>query len=111
MIVGVPVAVALQPRPDLSFHVAIGSPFAAGIPVAFGSAASNHNVGVPGNADGNPNDGTVLADVAEPDTVTINRVPFCAKDEIVNGTTAVTDAKAVDGKDTFPPEEAVTVSV
>jgi hypothetical protein len=111
MMVGVPVAVALHPSPDLSFHVAIGSPFAAGIPVAFGSAASNHNVGFPGNADGNPNDGTVLAEVAEPDMVAISRVPFCTKDEILMGTTAVTDAKVVDGRDTFPPDDAVTVSV
>ena len=111
MMVGVPVAVALHPSPDLSFQDVIVSPFAAGIPVAFGSAASNHNVGVPGNADGNPNDGTVLADVAEPDTVAIKRVAFCANDEIVKGTTAVTAENAVDGNDTFPPDEAVTVSV
>jgi hypothetical protein len=30
---------------------------------------------------------------------------------MVNGTTAVTDEKAEDGSDTFPPDDAVTVRV
>jgi hypothetical protein len=37
-------AVALLPNPDLSFHVVIVAPFAAGTPVALGSEASNHKV-------------------------------------------------------------------
>ena len=69
------------------------------------------NVYVVPDTVGAPNDGAVVADVEDPDTVAINRVPFCAKDEIVNGIAAVTDAKAVDGSDTFPPDDAVTVSV
>ena len=52
-----------------------------------------------------------MAEVEDPDTVTINRVPFCANDEMVNGTTADTAENAVDVRDTFPPDEAVTVSV
>jgi hypothetical protein len=36
--------VALHPSPDLSFQVVIGAPLVAGIPVALGSAASNHRV-------------------------------------------------------------------
>jgi len=111
LMVGVPVAVALLPSPDLSFHTEIVAPLAAGIPVAFGSAASSHNVGLPGNTVGNPKGGTVLAEIAEPDIVVINCVPFCTNDEMVKGRAAVTAENAVDGSDTFPPEEAVTVSV
>jgi hypothetical protein len=40
----VPVPVALLPSPDLSLQVVINAPLVAGIPVAFGSAASNHRV-------------------------------------------------------------------
>ena len=58
-----------------------------------------------------PNDGAVVAEVEDPDTVAINCVPFCAKDEMVNGMAAVTAENAVDGDETFPPDEAVTVSV
>jgi hypothetical protein len=38
----VPLAVALLPSPDLSLQVVINAPLVAGIPVAFGSAASSH---------------------------------------------------------------------
>jgi hypothetical protein len=58
-----------------------------------------------------PNDGAVVADVDDPDTVAINCVPFCAKEEIVNGIAAVTAENAVEGSETFPPDDAVTVSV
>ena len=66
----------------------------------------------PPDMTGSPNDGTVLADVDdEPDTVAINFVPFWANDEIVNGIAAVTAENAVEGSDTLPPDEAVTVRV
>jgi len=68
------------------------------------------NEGIPDIA-GTPNDGTVLAELAEPDTVATSRVPFCAKDEIVNGMAAVTPENGVEGSETFPPDDAVTVSV
>jgi hypothetical protein len=58
-----------------------------------------------------PNDGAVVAEDDEPDTVAINCVPFCAKDEIVNGIAAVTAENGVEESDTFPPDDAVTVSV
>jgi hypothetical protein len=68
------------------------------------------NEGIPDIA-GTPNDGTVLAELADPDTVAINRVPFWTKDEIVTGMTAVADENGVEESDTFPPDDAVTVRV
>ena len=104
---------ALFPSPDLSTHV-VTVPGNVLFPA--GSAPSSQRIGLPRNAAvpdtaGTPNDGTVLADVAEPDTVATSRVPFCANDEIVNGMAAVTAENAVDGNETFPPDEAVIVSV
>ena len=74
-------------------------------------AEAPENVYVVPDTVGVPNDGTVVADVEDPDTVAINRVPFWTKDEMVNGMTAVTAENGVEESDTFPPDEAVTVSV
>ena len=60
---------------------------------------------------GVPNVGSVVADVDVPDIVAISCVPFCAKDEIVKGMLAVTGEKVAEDRDTFPPDEAVTLSV
>jgi hypothetical protein len=58
IMVGVPVAVALHPNPDLSLHVEITVPLAAGDPVAFGSEASSHKVH-PGKSFGENQDPTL----------------------------------------------------
>ena len=105
---------ALFPSPDLSTHV-VTVPGNVLFPA--GSAPSSQRIGLPRNAAvpdtaGTPNDGTVLAELADPDTVAISRVPFCANDEMVNGMAAVTDENGVDGRDILgPPDDAVTVSV
>jgi hypothetical protein len=52
-----------------------------------------------------------VAEIEDPDTVATSRVPFCANDEMVNGMAAVTAENGVEESDTFPPDEAVTVSV
>jgi hypothetical protein len=51
-------AVALHPSPDLSLHVEIAAPLAAGTPVAFGSEASSHKVH-PGKSFGENQDPTL----------------------------------------------------